>query len=147
MNFDLLLKIDGTKMSGLKNLFRKASRMPGGQSYEIPTTQQARAFADMNEWPKRPQTVKREKYWTACDIAVDILLTCCCLAFLIFALLVRGFHGARVEDHKALTEGMRKATTYVSPSCSRHEEADYSCTFKGSYCFTHSLCHCHWSCK
>lgn len=72
-------------MSSLKNLCRKAFWMPGGQSYEMPTTQQARAFADMNEWPKSPQTMKREKYWTACYIAVDILLACCCLAFLIFA--------------------------------------------------------------
>lgn len=103
-------------MSSLSNFFKRAPLAPGGQSYEKPTSQQDHASANINEWPTSPQTVKRDKLWNLCDIAVDVLLACCCLAFLVFALLVRGYDGARVEEHEALTEGMRKATTYVSQS-------------------------------
>lgn len=101
-------------MSGLRNLLERAPLAPGGQSYEKPTSQQDHVSANINEWLTSPRTVKRDKLWNLCDIVVDVLLACCCLAFLVFALLVRGFNGARVEEHEALTEGMRKATAYVS---------------------------------
>lgn len=101
-------------MAGLKALFVKASSVLGGQVYEKPTSQQDPADTKADEWPDSPRTVQRDKLWNVCDVVVDILLACCCLAFLVFALLVRGFNGARVEDHEVLTEGMKKATAYVS---------------------------------
>jgi hypothetical protein len=101
-------------MSTPQGLIQKTPLLASSQLYEKPTLQHALARNSNDEWPKEPRTVQRNKLWTLCDILVDILLTGCCILFLVFAFLVHGFDGAQVEDHEALTEALIKATTYVS---------------------------------
>lgn len=102
------------EMAFFRQLLRKTSMKSDSQSYQKPTLQQARTNGSSEKWPVEPQRVRRNKFWTLSDILVDVLLAGCCCLFLAFALTVRSFDGAQVEDHGTLTANLKKATTYVS---------------------------------
>jgi hypothetical protein len=99
-----------------QGLIQKTPLLASCQPHEQPTLQHALTPNSDDEWPKEPRSVHRNKLWSLCDIFVDILLTGCCILFLVFAILVHAFDGVQVEDHEALTEALVKATTYVSRS-------------------------------
>lgn len=102
------------EMAAFRTLLRRTFTASDTRTYQKPTLQQAHANSSSEEWPVQPRRVRRNKFWTLSDILVDALLAGCCCLFLAFALTVRTFDGAQVDDHGTLAANLKKATTYVS---------------------------------
>lgn len=67
-----------------------------------------------DSYPAVARPVRHSKVSRLCEMLVDLALMACCLAFLAFALIVRAYDGARVDDHRELADALLTATTYVS---------------------------------
>lgn len=91
--------------------FRLVSKMPesqmshastplirDGQLDRKPELQHSSTAEIKGSWPTLPQPVRHGIFWRACETLTDLVLMACCLAFLAFALLVRAYDGALVED-------------------------------------------------